>query len=230
MNCHVTHLEAAIDGTRLAADRAHTMHKDRPLWVRYDLAAVKRSVGPDELRARPSTLWRYRELLPLDAAAVPVSLGEGLSPLLPAARLGEALGLSDLWIKDESQLPTASFKSRGMAVAVSMAKRFGLRRLAVPTAGNAGVALSAYGARAGLEVCVCIPADPRAGRRGLGGRRAGARRALPHDQRVACGRCELEGISGVGAARTLGVREGTMWRRLHDARKALRAVLDGGAR
>ncbi|MFQ5429102.1 MAG: threonine synthase [Phycisphaerae bacterium] len=197
MNCHVTHLEAAIDGTRLAADRAHTMHKDRPLWVRYDLASVKRSVGPDDLRARPSTLWRYRELLPLDAAAVPVSLGEGLSPLLPAARLGEALGLSDLWIKDESQLPTASFKSRGMAVAVSMAKQFGLRRLAVPTAGNAGVALSAYGARAGLEVFVFMPADTPAGIQEACAS-AGARVYLVDGLITDCARIVREGRSAMG--------------------------------
>jgi threonine synthase len=155
----VTHLESALDGTRLPADRVQTVHRERPLWVRYDLAAIREAVRPDDLRARPNTLWRYRELLPVRDDDAVVSLGEGMTPLLRAPRLGAALGLSDLWIKDESQLPTASFKSRGMALAVSMARQFGLRTLAAPTAGNAGGALAAYGARAGMAVYVFMPAD-----------------------------------------------------------------------
>ncbi|MCH8853992.1 MAG: pyridoxal-phosphate dependent enzyme, partial [Planctomycetes bacterium] len=155
----VTHLESAIDGTRLPADKVQTMHKDRPLWVRYDLEAVGKAVSPEELASRAPTLWRYRELLPVDDEQSIVTLGEGVSPILPATRLGSELGLEDLWIKDESQLPTASFKSRGMALAVSMAKQFGLKRLVTPTAGNAGGALAAYGARAGMEVFIFMPAD-----------------------------------------------------------------------
>jgi threonine synthase len=89
----------------------------------------------------------------------PVTLGEGMTPLLPAARLGTSLGLTDLWIKDESQLPTGSFKSRGLAMAVTMAKHFGVRRLAIPTAGNAGGAMAAYAARAGMEAFVFMPRD-----------------------------------------------------------------------
>ncbi len=135
------------------------MHADRPIWVRYDLAAIGKSVSPRDFSARPPTLWRYSELLPLSDPAHQISLGEGMTPLLPARRLGAYCGLSDLWIKDESQLPTGSFKSRGMALAVSMAHRFGLHRLAAPTAGNAGGALSAYGARAGMEVFVFMPED-----------------------------------------------------------------------
>jgi threonine synthase len=108
---------------------------------------------------RLPSLWRYRELLPLPFAVEPVTLGEGMTPLLLCPRLGREMGLKRLWIKDESQLPTGSFKSRGMAVAVSMARHFGLRRLAIPTAGNAGGALAAYGARAGLEIYVFMPED-----------------------------------------------------------------------
>jgi len=156
---YVTHLESALDGTRFEAGKVHTVHQGRPLWVRYDLARVRDAVAPTDLAGRPATLWRYRELLPLPAGVEPVSLGEGLTPLLPCPRLGRALGLTRLVIKDEAQLPTGSFKSRGMALAVSMARHLGLQRLAVPTAGNAGGALAAYGACAGMEVYVFMPED-----------------------------------------------------------------------
>ena len=155
----VTHLESAIDGTLHDASKVHTMHAGRPLWVRYDLAKVKAAVKPSDLIGRENSLWRYRELLPLPAGVEPVTFGEGMSPILPCPRMGRELGLSRLSIKDESQLPTGSFKSRGMAAAVSMAKHLGLKRLAVPTAGNAGGALAAYGARAGMEVFVFMPED-----------------------------------------------------------------------
>src|SRR5579871_4850969 len=148
MNTYVTHLESALDGTRFPAGQVHTIHQGRPLWVRYDLEGVRTALWPNEFAERPPSLWRYRELLPLPFDAEPVTLGEGMTPLLPCPRLGAALGLSRLFIKDESQLPTGSFKSRGMTTAVSMAKQLGLRRLAIPTAGNAGGALAAYGARA----------------------------------------------------------------------------------
>ena len=154
-----THLESALDGTHLSADRAQTIHRDRPLWVRYDLPTIRECVQPAKFRDRPPTLWRYRELLPVANDDAIVTLGETMTPLLPAARLGAALGLKDLWVKDESRLPTGSFKSRGMALAVSMAKQFGIRRLAAPTAGNAGGALAAYGARADMETFVFMPAD-----------------------------------------------------------------------
>jgi threonine synthase len=155
----VTYLESALDGTRFEPGQVHTVHRDRPLWVRYDLGAVAASLRPEQLLQRSPSLWRYRELLPLPAGADPVTLGEGMTPLLDCPTLAAALGLSRLRIKDESQLPTGSFKSRGMTVAVSMARHFGLKRLAIPTAGNAGGALAAYGARAGLEVYVFMPAD-----------------------------------------------------------------------
>jgi threonine synthase len=155
----VTHLESALDGTRFEADQVQTIHQGRPLWVRYDLSKVKNAVCPADLTVRPPSLWRYRELLPLPLEEPPVTLGEGMTPLLPCPRLGRVFGLNQLYIKDESQLPTGSFKSRGMTVAVSMARHLGLKRLAIPTAGNAGGALAAYGARAGMEVFVFMPED-----------------------------------------------------------------------
>ena len=155
----VTHLEAAIDGTILPAHTVQTTYEGRPLWVRYDLAAVAAAVDRDALRDRPDGRWRYSELLPLADDAERVSLGEPQTPLLEAPRLAQRLGLRSLLIKDESRLPTGSFKARGMAMAVSMARALGLERLAAPTAGNAGSALAAYAARAGLEAYIFMPAD-----------------------------------------------------------------------
>jgi threonine synthase len=122
-----------------------------PLLVRYDIA--KSPELRDEIRTRPATMWRYRELLPIDDESEIVTLGEGITPLLGSRNH------ANVWIKDESKNPTRSFKSRGMAAAVTMAKRLGARSLAAPTAGNAGAALSAYGARAGLPVFVAMPRD-----------------------------------------------------------------------
>jgi len=130
------------------------------LFAIIDLAAVGHVLTRDALAVREKSLWRYRALLPLPERVDPVSLGEGGTPLLRAARFG---GDVDLWVKDESQNPTQSFKARGMAVAVSMAKYLGATRLAVPSAGNAGGALAAYAARAGLEAHIFMPRDtPRA--------------------------------------------------------------------
>ena len=159
MTRYVTHLEGAIDGASLPADQLATLHNDRPIWVRYDLPAVGRVLSKSALRERPETLWRYRELLPYFDDADIVTLGERMSPLLKVPRLGGQFGLANLWIKDESQLPTGSFKSRGMAMAVTMARRLGVKRLALPTAGNAGGAAAAYAARAGLECYVFMPED-----------------------------------------------------------------------
>ncbi len=159
MTSFVTHLEGAIDGTILPADRIQTLHKDRPLWVRYDLAAVGRALTKEMLRDRPATMWRYRELLPVPFESQPVSLGEGQTPLLTCSRLAARYGLKDLWIKDESHLPTGSFKSRGLTMAITMAHHFGVRRVALPSAGNAGGAAAAYAARAGMEAYVFMPQD-----------------------------------------------------------------------
>lgn len=159
MDGYVTHLEAAIDGTRLEAGTLQTMHQRRPLWVRYDLSAIRDTVSKEQLCRRRSTIWRYRELLPPGPEVPVVSLGEGMTPTLRCSRLGKQLGVPELWIKDESQLPTGTFKSRGQAVAITMAHRFGVTRVAIPTAGNAGGAMAAYAARAGMEAFVFMPAD-----------------------------------------------------------------------
>ena len=165
MESFVTHLEASIDGSRHDHRSLATTHGGRPLLVRYDLAAVKRTVDRDRLASRPADLWRFRELLPVELDENVVSLGEGTTPLIECPRLGRELGLDLLWIKDESHLPTGSFKARGLALAVSRAKELGVRRVAIPTAGNAGGALAAYAARAGLEAWVFMPADtPRVNR------------------------------------------------------------------
>ena len=156
---YVTHLESAINGTHLPHQELQTTHLDRPLWVRYDLDQVGSNVKPLDLADRPSSMWRYRELLPIDNVADIVSLGEATTPLLRCDRLGGLLGLSNLAIKDESQLPTGSFKARGLAMAVSRGKQLGVKRFAIPTAGNAGGALAAYAARAGMEAWVFMPAD-----------------------------------------------------------------------
>ncbi len=159
MTSYVTHLESAIDGTHLPAGTIQTLHNGRPLWVKYDLDAVKANMTKEMVKQRAATIWRYRELLPPEHDSSIVSLGEGMSPLLHLPRLGEALGLSDFWVKDESQLPTGSFKSRGLCMAITMANEFGIKRVAIPTAGNAGGAMSAYAARAGMEAYVFMPKD-----------------------------------------------------------------------
>lgn len=193
----VTHLEGALDGSRHESGHVATTHQGRPLWVRYDLAAAGRAVRPADLVGRAPSLWRYRELLPLPADAEPVTLGEGMTPLLPCPRLGAELGLSRLVIKDESQLPTGSFKSRGMTAAVSMARHFGLKRLAIPTAGNAGGALAAYGARAGMEVFVFMPADTPAINQ-MEAHLCGARVFLVNGLINDCGRIVREGTDALG--------------------------------
>jgi threonine synthase len=197
LEMYVTYLESALDGTRFEAGKVYTIHQSRPLWVRYDLKRVREAVRPADLAGRPATLWRYRELLPLPKGVEPVSLGEALTPLLPCPRLGREMGLSRLIIKDEAQLPTGTFKSRGMAMAVSMARHFGLKRLAVPTAGNAGGALAAYGARAGMEVYIFMPEDtPRINQ--MEAHLCGARVFLVNGLITDCGRLVREGSEQMG--------------------------------
>jgi threonine synthase len=162
---NVTHLECAACHLDHEARRLLNLCREcgKPLLVRYDLEAAGRSLTKESLAARRADLWRYREVLPVENDANIVSLGEGWTPLLRADRLGQELGTSELYIKDESQNPTQSFKARGMAAAVSMAKELGARKLAVPSAGNAAGALAAYAARAGLECFIFMPRDtPRA--------------------------------------------------------------------
>lgn len=162
---NVTHLECANCGLEYEARRLHNLCTKcgKPLLVRYDLQQAARTLTKESLPARRADLWRYREVLPVDEEENIVSLGEGWTPLLHAETLGRQLGLSELYIKDESQNPTQSFKARGMAAAVSMAKELGAQKLAVPSAGNAAGALAAYAARAGMEAFIFMPDDtPRA--------------------------------------------------------------------
>jgi len=159
----VSHLESAIDGTVLPARTLQSVHAGRPLWVRYDLPALAAQWHAGRWRCslatRESSLWRYRELLPVEDEADIVSLGETMTPLIDCPRLARHCHVARLLVKDESRLPTGSFKARGMALAVSMAKALGVTRVALPTAGNAGGALAAYAARAGMEAWVFMPED-----------------------------------------------------------------------
>jgi threonine synthase len=158
----LTHLESSEDpSVRLPAGQVATLcpESGRPLLARYDLEAAAAALTREQYAERPRRLWSLAEVLPLADPTQAVDLGEGGTPLLRLPRLGASLGMTDLWVKDEAQNPTGSFKARGMAVAVSMAKALGARALAVPSAGNAGGALAAYGARAGLPVQLAMPAD-----------------------------------------------------------------------
>ncbi len=162
---NITHLECAACGLEHEAQRLHNLCREcgKPLLVRYDLERAGRSLTKESLSGRRADMWRYREVLPVESDENVVTLGEGWTPLLRTERLGQKLGLRNLYIKDESQNPTQSFKARGMTAAVSMARELGARKLAVPSAGNAAGALAAYSARAGLECFIFMPRDtPRA--------------------------------------------------------------------
>src|SRR5499433_2626782 len=162
---NVTHLECAACGLRHEARRLHNLCSQcgKPLLVRYDLERASASLTKESLKGRAADLWRYREVLPVERDENVVSLGEGWTPLLPAPRLGKQTGIAELYIKDEGQNPTQSFKARGMTAAVSMAKELSVKKLAVPSAGNAAGALAAYAACAGMEAHIFMPKDtPRA--------------------------------------------------------------------
>jgi threonine synthase len=156
----VTHLECAATGNRHAADEIHNLSRaGKPLLVRYDLGGVKRALSKDTLALRPPDLWRYRELLPVRRVRDIVSLGEVITPLLPLPKLAGKLRVGEILVKDEARLPTGSFKARGLVMAVSMAKAFGIKHMAMPTNGNAGAALAAYASRAGIKSTIFCPAD-----------------------------------------------------------------------
>ena len=162
---NVTYLECAACGLRHEARRLHNLCTEcgKPLLVRYDLKGAAASLTKESLKGRGPDLWRYREVLPVESDENIVTLGEGYTPLVHASQLGAQLGLKELYIKDEGQNPTQSFKARGMTAAVSMAKELGAQKLAVPSAGNAAGALAAYAARADLEAHIFMPRDtPRA--------------------------------------------------------------------
>ncbi|MGE5215675.1 MAG: threonine synthase [Chloroflexota bacterium] len=130
-----------------------------PLLVRYDLKRAASALSKTALQGRTPTLWRYRELLPVQDDVNVISLGEGFTPLLEAKMLAHELGLRQVWIKDEAQNPTGSFKDRGLCLAVSRAKELGVKKIAIPSAGNAGGSLSAYAARAAIDAYVFMPKD-----------------------------------------------------------------------
>ncbi len=156
----VTHLECSATGEHHPADQVQGLSDaGKPLLVRYDLEAVAASVDQEALATRPPDLWRYREFLPVRQTSNIVSLGESMTPLVPLHRVEKETGSAQVLVKDEGRLPTGSFKARGLALAVSMAKELGLTRLAMPTNGNAGAALAAYGSRAGIETFVFCPDD-----------------------------------------------------------------------
>jgi threonine synthase len=161
MPSFLTHLECTHCGRTFDADALHGACPDdgRPLYARYDLDAAAGAVRKEDLLGREASLWRYREFLPVREPQQIVTLGEGWTPLVPLTRLAKEWGLQRAWVKDESQMPTGSFKARGMAVAVSRAKELGVTRVAAPSAGNAGGALATYAARAGLEAFVFMPED-----------------------------------------------------------------------
>jgi threonine synthase len=155
----LSHLECGRCGIRHEADAPQNLCTScaSPLLARYDLDAVRSSVRPEQFAERAPDLWRYHELLPVGNRKSVVTLGEGMTPLLPLPRYGDRIGLPRLLMKDEGLVPTGSFKARGAAVGVSRAAELGIERLAMPTNGNAGAAWALYGARAGLTSTIVMP-------------------------------------------------------------------------
>ena len=155
-----THLECTATGETVESEALHGLSDaGKPYFARYDLDSIRSDFQPSQLRARRSDLWRYEEVLPVRDRACQISLGEGWTPLLAAPRLASRMGVGRVWVKNEGQNPTGSFKDRGLCLAVSRAAELGATELALPSAGNAGGAASAYGAAAGLPVHVVVPTD-----------------------------------------------------------------------
>jgi threonine synthase len=157
---YATHLECSATGERYDIARVQGLSQaKKPLLARYDLASLAREVKRDTIAQRPAGLWRWHELLPVADPAHVLSLGEVETPLVPLARSERPPGFRPPLVKDEGRLPTGSFKARGLCVAMSMAKSFGVRRVAIPTNGNAGAAMAAYAASAGMEAFCFCPED-----------------------------------------------------------------------
>ena len=194
----VTHLECSLTGERLPADTVQGLSPaGKPLLVRYDLAALAKSVDKATVAARPPEFWRYREFLPVRRAENIVRLGEVMTPILPLPRIARTLGASEILVKDEGRLPTGSFKARGLALAVSMAKELGIERMAMPTNGNAGSAMAAYCSRAGIETFVFCPEDtPEVNVREIA--LQGARTYLVNGLIDQCGKVVGDGKSAMG--------------------------------
>ncbi|HMP79775.1 MAG TPA: threonine synthase, partial [Pirellulaceae bacterium] len=163
MTRYLTCFESAWDGTVFPPDTQATWHAGRPLWVRYDLERLRAEVRRTEWESRAPNMWRFRELLPVGDEIEPISLHEDATPLVACPQLGAALGLSRLWIKDESRLSGCSFKARGLSLAITMARHSGVTCVAMASNGNAGGSMASYAARGGLKSVVVVPKEtPRA--------------------------------------------------------------------
>jgi threonine synthase len=194
----VTHLECSATGERYPADTLHGLSAaGKPLLVRYDLEGVKRAVSKEALARREGGFWKYREFLPVRRNENIVRLGEVTTPLIELNASARRAGAKRLLVKDEGRLPTGSFKARGLALAVAMGKELGVTRMAMPTNGNAGAALAAYAAPAGIEAHVFCPADtPEINVREIA--LAGARVTLVDGLINDCGRRVAEGCERMG--------------------------------
>lgn len=162
---HITNLQCSGCGKEYSHQKVQTFCPDcqSPLLSIYDLKHIRQHVDRDEVFRRPKGMWRWQELLPVTDPENIVFLGEGDTPLLKVPNLGMELGLTNLFVKDESTNPTGSFKARGLAAAVSKAKELGIKKVIIPTAGNAGGAMAAYAARADIQAVIYMPKDtPRA--------------------------------------------------------------------
>jgi len=158
---YLSHLECGMCGRTMDADRLWNLCPscNKPLLARYDIGEGGRVLAREAIAGREPNLWRYREMLPVRDPRYVLCLGEGFTPLLRAERLGEAVGFDNLWIKEEGLNPTASFKARGLAVAISRAHELGVEAVSIPSAGNAAGAMSCYAALAGMEAHVFMPRD-----------------------------------------------------------------------
>ena len=196
---YLIHLECSKCGQKHDADKVQTVCEacGKPLFARYDLEGVKDLISPEDLVGREASMWRYWELLPVRDPKNKVSLGEGWTPMTRVQRLGSEIGLNDLWIKDEGIIPTGTFKARGLAMAVSKAKELGIKVLALPSAGNAAGAMTAYGARAGMESYVFMPVDaPDVNK--IECQAVGAKVILVRGLITDCGKMVADGIEEMG--------------------------------
>src|SRR5258708_33862861 len=156
----LTHLECGLCSRKSEPGKAHNLCEcGGPLLVRYDLEKLRRTWSRDQIAAGPNSMWRYGPALPPTRQTSIISLGEGMTPLVRPARLGARIGAEQLWIKDEGRKPTGPFKAPGLSCAVSMAVELGIRKLAIPSAGNAASAMAAYAAAAGIEAHIFMPRD-----------------------------------------------------------------------
>jgi len=203
----VTHLECSYTGKTYPADQLHGLSEaGKPLLVRYDLEALGKAINKEDLNRRLPEFWRYREFLPVRKSENVVRLGELMTPLLPANKMQQQLGCGEILIKDEGRLPTGSFKARGLALAVAMAKELGVRRMAMPTNGNAGAALAAYCSRADIETFVFCPEDtPRVNVEEIAFQ--GAKTFLANGYINDCGRIVGEGKDTMGWFDTSTLKE-----------------------